>query len=54
MKFGMNMLLWSGELSDALRALFHATVKRLGFAKRPPELSTAHFRRPGERTLFDP
>jgi len=43
-----------GEPSGQLRALFHATCRRLGLALRPPELSTAAFRRvmPGQGELF--
>lgn len=51
-RFGMRMR-GQDELSSALRTLFRATRKRLGYAERPPELSTAHFRRGGGRTLFD-
>ncbi|MFO0808842.1 MAG: PA0069 family radical SAM protein [Gemmataceae bacterium] len=51
-RFGHRMR-GQGELSETLRALFHTTAARLGYAKRLPPLSTAHFRRPGERTLFD-
>jgi DNA repair photolyase len=44
----------SGEAAGQLRALHHATCRRLGLATRPPELSTAAFRRvqPGQGELF--
>lgn len=43
-----------GEAAAQLRALHHATCRRLGLATRPPELSTAAFRRvlPGQGELF--
>ena len=44
----------TGEPLGQLRALFHASCRRLGLATRPPELSTAAFRRvlPGQGELF--
>jgi DNA repair photolyase len=44
----------SGEAAGQLRALHHATCRRLGLATRPPELSTTAFRRvlPGQGELF--
>jgi DNA repair photolyase len=41
-----------GAEIEALKALYQATVKKLGLGE-PPELSTAAFRRPGERSLFE-
>lgn len=44
----------SGEAAAQVRALHHATCRRLGLATRPPELSTAAYRRalPGQGELF--
>ena len=44
----------SGEAAGQLRALHHATCRRLGLATRPPELNVAAFRRvlPGQAELF--
>jgi DNA repair photolyase len=44
----------TGEALGQLRALFHARCRRLGIATRPPELSTAAFRRvmPAQGELF--
>jgi DNA repair photolyase len=44
----------TGAAAGQLRALHHATCRRLGLATRPPELSTAAFRRvqPGQAELF--
>jgi DNA repair photolyase len=44
----------TGEAAGQLRALHHATCRRLGLATRPPELNTAAFRRvlPGQAELF--
>ena len=43
-----------GEPAGQLRALFHASCRRLGLATRPPELSTAAFRKvmAGQGELF--
>ena len=43
-----------GEAAGQLRALYHATCRRLGLATHAPELSTASFRRvmPGQGELF--
>jgi DNA repair photolyase len=43
-----------GAAAGQLRALHHATCRRLGLATRPPELSAAAFRRvlPGQGELF--
>jgi hypothetical protein len=35
----------SGAAAGQLRALFHASCRRLGLATRPPELNTTAFRR---------
>lgn len=44
----------AGEAAGQLRALFHASCRRLGLATRAPELSPASFRRviPGQGELF--
>jgi len=44
----------SGAAAGQLRALFHASCRRLGLATRPPELNTAAFRRlaPGQGELW--
>jgi DNA repair photolyase len=44
----------SGAAAGQLRALFHATCRRLDLATRPPELSTTAFRRlsPGQGELW--
>ena len=44
----------TGEPAAQLKALFHASCRKLGLPTRPPELSTAHFRRvtPGQGELF--
>jgi len=44
----------TGEPAAQLRALFHASCRRVALATRPPELSTAAFRRvlPGQGELF--
>lgn len=42
-----------GPWADLIRSMFNLHRERLGLAKRGPELSTAAFRRPGERSLFD-
>jgi len=43
-----------GVAADQARAIFKATSRRLGIANRPPELSTASFRKlmPGQGELF--
>jgi DNA repair photolyase len=38
-----------GEVSAAVRELFHVTTRRLGINGKPPKLSTEKFRRPGEQ-----
>jgi DNA repair photolyase len=45
-RFGVRMR-GEGAAVEALRGLFHATARKLGLNRRPPELSTAAFRRPG-------
>ncbi|HEV3143149.1 MAG TPA: PA0069 family radical SAM protein [Gemmataceae bacterium] len=50
-RFGSRMRgqgLWAKLFHD----LFVLHRDRVGIARHPPELSTAHFRRPGERNLF--
>lgn len=44
----------TGEAAEQLRALHHATCRRLGLATRPPELNVSSFRRvlPGQGELF--
>jgi hypothetical protein len=42
-----------GAWAELLRNLFALTCRQLGLNRRPTELSTAAFRRPGERSLFD-
>jgi DNA repair photolyase len=44
----------SGEAAGQLRALHHATCRRLGLAARPPDLNTTAFRHvlPGQGELF--
>ena len=50
--FGTRMK-GQGPWADLIRSIFHVHRERLGLEKRGPELSTAAFRRPGERSLFD-
>ncbi len=40
-----------GIFAEQIRALFHAAARRAGLNSRHPELSTAHFRRPGGMQL---
>jgi DNA repair photolyase len=51
---GPDRMRGDGEAAGQLRALFHASCRRLGLAPRPPELSTTAFRRvlPGQGELF--
>ncbi|MGC4014077.1 MAG: PA0069 family radical SAM protein [Luteolibacter sp.] len=44
----------AGAAAEQLRAMFHASCRRLGLATRPPELSIQFFRRmtPGQGELF--
>ena len=51
-KFGDRMR-GEGAGAEMLRDLFHMTCRRLGLNRTSPDLSTAAFRRPGERSLFD-
>jgi DNA repair photolyase len=51
-KFGDRMR-GEGEWAEVLRDLFRMTCRRLGLNRTKPELSTAAFQRPGERSLFD-
>jgi DNA repair photolyase len=51
-KFGDRMR-GDGEWAEVLRDLFRMTCRRLGLNRTSPDLSTAAFRRPGERSLFD-
>ena len=41
----------AGFHAEQLRQLFEVTCRRLGLNREPPELSTAHFRRPGGAQL---
>jgi DNA repair photolyase len=54
--FGSRMR-GDGQYADQLRALYHATARKLGLDREMPRLSTAHFRRPhdrrGQMALFD-
>lgn len=37
----------TGIFAQQIRALFHVAARRAGLERRPPELATTHFRRPG-------
>lgn len=50
--FGARMK-GQGLWADLIRSMFHLHRERLGINRRAPELSTAAFRRPGDRSLFD-
>jgi DNA repair photolyase len=50
--FGTRMS-GQGALADAIKKLFEGACRRLGLNQEKLELSTAAFRRPEERTLFD-
>jgi DNA repair photolyase len=50
--FGKRMK-GQGPLGDMMQQLFKTTCRRLGINQQKLELSTASFRRAGERTLFD-
>ncbi|HAV62320.1 MAG TPA: radical SAM protein, partial [Verrucomicrobiales bacterium] len=45
-EFGSRMR-GEGIFADQIRDLFRVSLKKVGLAKEGPELSTAHFRRPG-------
>src|SRR5207249_320600 len=51
-RFGSRMR-GEGAWAEMLRRLFGMTCRRLGLNRRSLELSTAAFRRPGERSLFE-
>ena len=50
--FGKRMR-GQGPLADMIQQLFNSTCRRLGINGEKLEMSTAAFRRPEERTLFD-
>jgi len=41
-----------GPYAEHIRQMFHVFRERLGYGLHPHELSTAHFRRPGERQMM--
>jgi hypothetical protein len=47
-RFGHRMR-GQGTFAEHIRNLFEVSCRKHGIARRPPELSTAAFRRPGEQ-----
>jgi hypothetical protein len=51
-EFGTRMR-GTGGYAKFVKEMFDKTCKRLGLNENRPRLTTEHFRRRGERTLFD-
>jgi DNA repair photolyase len=43
----------TGGYAEFIKELFYKTCKRLGLNEEASPMTTSHFRRPGEKTLFD-